>query len=328
MRKLSSIRTILRLEAIEDADKLELALIDGWQVVVKKGDYSEGQEVLYIEPDAWVPTELAPFLSKNPEKPSEYLGIKGEKLKTRKIRGVISQGLVLPVPQNCTAETDLDKALNIVKWESFSSSGDQSNKGSFPSFLVKTDQVRVQNLKQEVLNRLADKTWEISEKIEGCSMTVFNYLGNWGICSRNLQVEEDSINSEYSRVAKDLDLKNRIPENFAFQGELVGPKIQGNIYKLASLDFLVFDIFNIEKQEYLDSFERVTLLKKLGIKSVPILEVTKVPAESFNSAYLLNLADGYSALKEDTLREGLVFKSLEKPADSFKVISKLYELKN
>jgi RNA ligase (TIGR02306 family) len=95
MRKLASIQTISELRPIEDANKIELAIIGGWQAVVKKNQFQVGQLVTYIEIDSWVPTTLAPFLSKG--EPREYQGIKGEKLRTIRLKKVLSQGLILPL---------------------------------------------------------------------------------------------------------------------------------------------------------------------------------------------------------------------------------------
>lgn len=107
-RKLATIRKIDDIRPIDGADKIELAIIGGWQVVVNKGLYQPGNLIVYCEPDSWIPHELAPFLSKGKE-PREFEGIKGERLRTVKMRGVISQGLVLPLSSIPT-----DKAIEIA----------------------------------------------------------------------------------------------------------------------------------------------------------------------------------------------------------------------
>ena len=96
MRKLATIRQIDDIRAIDGADAIELAIIGGWQTVVKKDEFAPGQKVVFVEIDAWVPHSLAPFLSRGKE-PREYKGIPGERLRSAKIRGQISQGIVLPL---------------------------------------------------------------------------------------------------------------------------------------------------------------------------------------------------------------------------------------
>ena len=99
MRKLASIRRIADIQPIEGADVIVVATIDGWKVVVKKGEFAVGDLAVYLEIDSWVPYELAPFLSKGQE-PRNYNDVKGERLRTIKLRGTTSQGLLLKL-ENC-----------------------------------------------------------------------------------------------------------------------------------------------------------------------------------------------------------------------------------
>ena len=95
-RKLACVKRIDDLLPIEGADKIEVAVVGGWKVVVKKGDFKKGELAIYLEIDSWVPTEVAPFLVKAGNKPKEYNGVKGEHLRTVKLKKQISQGLLLP----------------------------------------------------------------------------------------------------------------------------------------------------------------------------------------------------------------------------------------
>ena len=90
IRKLASIAEITYIKPIEGADAIECAIVNGgWPVVVKKGEYQVGDVAIYLEIDSWVPHKLAPFLSKGQE-PREYNGVKGERLRTVKLRGPLS----------------------------------------------------------------------------------------------------------------------------------------------------------------------------------------------------------------------------------------------
>jgi ATP-dependent RNA circularization protein (DNA/RNA ligase family) len=118
--------------------------------------------------------------------------------------------------------------------------------------------------------------------------------------------------------------------NIAIQGEIIGPRIQGNKYKRAQQEFYVFDIYDIDKQEYLRAAERIQLCQELGLLHVP----TPAYYELFECAGLellsldvvLEAAEGKSMLC-DTQREGLVFKHLDDQL-SFKAISNKFLLKN
>ncbi|MDA3808653.1 MAG: hypothetical protein PF440_12170, partial [Thiomicrorhabdus sp.] len=95
-RKLASIVTILAIKPIPGADRIEAVQVKGWWVVAQKGEYSVGDLAVYCEIDSFIPTNLAPFLSKGKE-PREFEGIKGERLRTIKLKKQVSQGLLLPL---------------------------------------------------------------------------------------------------------------------------------------------------------------------------------------------------------------------------------------
>lgn len=128
IRKLASIAEVTYIKPIENADAIECAIVNGgWPVVVKKGEYKVGDVAIYLEIDSWVPHELAPFLSKGQE-PCEYNDVKGKRLRTVKLRGQVSQGLLLPTTildekglwplAGDPIGYDLTAQLGIQKWES------------------------------------------------------------------------------------------------------------------------------------------------------------------------------------------------------------------
>lgn len=289
MRKLASIQEIASLEPIEGADKIELCKILGWQIVVKKGEYKIRDRVVFLEIDSWVPTTLAPFLSGDKE-PREYKGVKGERLKTVKLRKQLSQGLVLPIPpgHNGAIGDDLTEALGILKWEMVEKvSGDKlGNVGRpFPYFLRKTDQERIQNCGKLAMDAL-DEQFEVTVKKDGSSLTVFcvqpsnehykeakkmveaktkvslfkrflNLFKDaepvYGICSRNMLLPLEG-DSNFHKAVKKYDLLGKLKmmnTSYALQGELVSPNIQSNYEKVSDVEFHLFDIFSIYSGKYL-----------------------------------------------------------------------------
>lgn len=333
IRKLASIRKISEINPIPDADKIEVAAIGGWKVVVRKGEYKVNDLVIYLEIDSFVPNSIAPFLTKPDKSPSEYQGIKGERLKTVVLRGQVSQGLILPIPEsleNRKEGDDVSEELGIIKWEppvDVSLAGQV--KGSFPSFIKKTDQERCQNLKREIEAAFYSREkFEITEKLDGTSFTAFIKDGEFGVCSRNLQLKEDDSNTLW-KVAREVNLEaglKFINKNLAIQAELVGPKIQGNPYNLKDHKIFVFDIFDIDNYTYLPASQRYEYVRYLGLSNVPILEESlEITALTIDD--LLLMAEGKSRLNKKTEREGLVYKSLSNPNFSFKVISNKFLLK-
>jgi RNA ligase (TIGR02306 family) len=335
-RKLATICTISEINPIPDADQIEVATIKGWKVVVRKGEYQVNQQVIYCEIDSFIPHEVATFLTKPDRFPSEYQGIKGERLRTVKLRGQVSQGLILPLPesmQDYEEGQDVTEELGIVKWEPpIDTSLAGQVKGNFPSFLIKTNQERCQNLKAEITKAFhEDERFEITEKLDGSSATFFYKDGEFGVCSRNLELKEDESNT-FWKVARNYDLEAELTDigiNIAIQGELVGPKIQGNPYKLDNHKIFVFDIFDINNYTYLPAPERYEYVRLLGLTNVPVLEKNLSITTPFidGDFGILKMAEGKSRLNPETEREGIVYKSLSNPNFSFKVISNKFLLK-
>lgn len=343
-RKLATIRRISEINPIQGADSIEVATVDGWKVVVKKGEFKVNDMAVYLEIDSWVPTELAPFLSKGKE-PREFNGVKGEKLRTIKLKGQVSQGLLLPIEVAfpdadryfwySSLGKDVTSQLGIQKWEApISQQLAGQVKGNFPSFLQKTDQGRAQNLIREIRTHVdAGTEFEITVKLDGSSMTVFHNNGEFGVCSRNLQlkINDENKDNSFVRVAIDGLFNIVLPSmgNYAVQGELMGPGIQGNREGLASHKMFIFDIFNIDEFRYLTPVERMEFVDKLierGINQnivshVPIIGTSKLISGEVDD--LLKFAEGPSL--NHPIREGLVYKQADGQF-SFKTISNKYLL--
>jgi RNA ligase (TIGR02306 family) len=337
-RKLATIRKINEIRPIEGADAIECAVVGGWQVVVKKGEFTAGQLAVYLEIDSWVPTELAPFLSKGQE-PREYNGVKGERLRTVKLRGQVSQGLLLPLsvafelsPTTSVdiLNVDVSEGLKIQKWEApIPAQLAGQVRGNFPGFISKTDQERIQNLTAELREWQGDPkfTWEVTEKLDGSSMTVYVRDEEEGVCSRNIDLKRDE-NNTFWRVAIKEDLIAKIRStgrNLALQGELIGEGIQGNRYKITGQDFRLFDIYDIDRGDYMSPAERFALATELGITHAPLIAKGMVIEEYVQG--LLAMAEGKSVLNAKAEREGLVFKCNTFGGPTFKAISNSWLIK-
>lgn len=348
MRKMASIRSIDNIEPITGADSIEVATVGGWKVVVKKGEFKTNDLVVYLEIDSWVPTSLAPFLSKG-KKPKVFNGVEGERLRTVKLRGQISQGLLLPI--DCTTISDgegnvisvsegddVTEFLGIQKWERPLPTQLQGQaKGNFPSFIRKTDQERCQNLQKNIFVDWKDLEWEISLKLDGSSLTGYYNNGETGICSRNLELMDNDENSgnSFIQTFNSSGLKDAIKSigrNVAVQGEMMGEKIQGNRENLTGTILFIFDVFDIDNQQYMtpqDRLEFINLLFKNGYTGdiAPILN-SKTTLHNIgisNITDLLSFADGESI--NNPVREGVVFKCVTNGDISFKAISNKFLLK-
>ena len=329
-RKLATIRRIAEVKPIEGADLIEAIRVDGWWVVAKKGEFPVDSLAVYMEVDSFVPTEIAPFLTKAGHEPKEFEGVKGERLRTVKLRGQLSQGLLLPIsilPTTTVIEVgnDVTELLGVLKWERpISPQLYGQAKGYFPSFLRKTDQERVQNIGVQ-LQYYINQTFEVTIKLDGSSCTIFSYNEEDGVCSRNLELKRDE-NNAFWRIALEYDIHKKIRacgRNLAVQGELIAPNIQSNYEKVNKPEFYVFDIFDVDKQEYMLPKERQEFCKILNIPHIPIID--KAFSMIDNVDMLLDMAEG-NGMNVGVKREGLVFKH-NNSEFSFKSISNSYLLK-
>ena len=344
-RKLSTIRKIKEINPIEGADAIELAVVDGWQVVVAKNvGHQVGDLVVYCEIDSFLPIEPEfEFLRKSSYK--KMGDQEGFRLKTIKLRGQISQGLILPysvipIAQFATAADlpegmDVSEVLGIVKYEPpIPAQLAGRVKGTFPSFLRKTDEERIQNLEKEYTEwTLSSKhQFYATEKLDGSSFTCYIKNGEFGVCSRNMDLLETEDNTFWA-VARKLDLENKLRsfgKNICFQGEMVGSGIQGNHYNMKDQTVFFYNIFLIDEREYVGYDEFRNMLFDLDLACVPVLSYPfNFPADSEAAfptvSVLLRSAEGKSVLNDKVEREGLVIRSMDRTI-SFKVISNKFLL--
>jgi len=300
--------------------------------------------VVYCEIDSFLPIEPEfEFLRKSSYK-KMVDGTEGFRLRTRKLRNQISQGLILPlqdainVMKRKNGEVyhemleegkEVTELLGITKWEPpVPANLAGTAKGNFPSFLQKTNEERVQNLTQEYEQwKSENHNFYVTEKLDGSSATFYYRDGEFGVCSRNLELIENE-NNTFWKVVKELKLEEKLKfygKNISLQGELIGEGIQKNRYKIKGQTvrfFNVFDIDNYKKVDF-DTFHQV--IQDLDLQTVPI---TAAPGFKLPSTVgdLLTMAESKSVMNDKTEREGVVIRSKDNKI-SFKVISNKFLLK-
>lgn len=350
-RKLASIRKIKELSPIKGKDRIVLAIIDGWSVIVKKDEFTVGDLCVFFEIDSFLPMEdKYSFL-----KPTTYNGKSGYRLKTMKMSGCLSQGLALPLSifdweaSDYSENDDVTEQLNIIKYDVSllsASSGKPGNAaGNFPSFLPKTDQERIQNI-THYFNTFKDMQFEETLKLDGSSMTCYSIpvkptlwdrirqlfgkpskTYKFGVCSRNLDLKR-SDTSTFWKVAITKNIESLLPCGYALQGELVGPKIQSNHEKVDDYQFYIFDIYDITQQRYLTPIERSDMMSGplSTFNHVPVINPSVDILNQHTLPSLLAHVEGQS-MNPGTISEGRVYKSTTNPTITFKVISNRYLLK-
>lgn len=335
-RKLATVRLAGQINPIPGADVIVATAVGGWFCVTQKGEFNEGDKGVYFEIDSFLPASDSrfAFLAKNF---IIFEEIEGARLRTMKLKGQVSQGLFLPMnlfPELADAQVgdDVTEILGITKWEpAIPAQLAGEVVGPMPSCVKRTDEERIQNLTDQISSEIAGHTFEVTVKLDGTSMTVFNKDGYLGVAGRNWELRETEGNSlwKVARKINLIDALQKLGRNLALQGELIGEGIQGNNEKLKGQQYFLFNIWDIDAQSYVSPDERqaiVSQLTELGasIKQVPILEDVTFP-ENVTVQDILNMADGASLYAEN--REGLVFKRKDGKF-SFKAISNWYLLKH
>lgn len=341
MRNLLTRRVINDLKAIPNSDNLELAVVDGWEAVVKRGEFTVGQAVYYAEVDSMLPgtDERFSFFVNRSHRIVE--GIKYHRVKTIKLRGTLSQGILFGAQQfpelDGLPDSELASKVGIIKYEPYvpvDLAGQMA--GYLPAFIRKTDQERVQNLTWSDIERGERAVYEVTVKMDGSSITVFNRDGEVGVCSRNVHLKLNEANQEnaFVKAATETGLIKAVAaygKDLAVQGELCGPGLNGNRHRMDTFDIFVFDIFDIATQQYLPPADRYRILDELRVLgytgSVVPLKPIGIAGMTFIS--IKDMLDQAASLVDQAGNplEGLVYKRFDGQF-SFKVINNNYLLKH
>lgn len=318
-RALAYVSTIDDIQPIDGADRIVVASLKGWKAVVKKGDFNVGDKCVYIECDSVLPkAPWAEFLAdkKNPDKPI--------RVRTIRLRGQLSQGLVFPL--NVLGEyaaqegDDLTQKLGLTKYEApIPACLAGQVYGDRPSFFSKSDEERCQNF-PDIFKEIAGIRMYKSVKCDGTSGSFFYKADNWkgtenipfGVCSRNLWLKPSDSNT-YWQMAKKYNLQEKLEaaskkfgKAIVCQGECVGEGIQGNRMGIKGHDLLIFNVFLVEDCKYLDYADFIQFCKDYDLKTVPIEDDNFMFDGNETVDDVLAMADG--VYDNGHLREGIVFR--------------------
>ena len=356
MRTLASIQKITNIREIKGADKIAVAEVLGWEVVIRKEEFKIGDLCIYIEVDSIVPER----------KEFEFLKERKYRVRTIKLRGQLSQGLCLPLsilpskffdykegqdlteklgivkydPEaakeqrmldniNVTKKSRIEKFLMRNKWYVGFFTKEKSK--GWPKFIKKTDEERIQKLPW-ICETEKDTIFTATEKLDGQSATYallrikrwllkdkFKFI----VCSRNIYLKKPD-NSSYWTIAKQCNieqvLKNLMLKNDEYiilQGEIIGEGIQKNKYGVKGYDFYAFNLIHSDNKK-LEDFNMRFYLSQQNIKCVPLLSNNFILDSDIHKC--IELAKGYSSLNYKTYREGMVIRNYAKDI-SFKIIN-------
>lgn len=376
-RALAYVATIDEIVPIPGYDRVEHARIKGWWVVVKKDEFKVGDKAVYFEVDSKVPDtdERFAFLENKryriktqrmckvysqglalpmdlfPEIQKKAVGT--DVTKILKITYANEEDNIRKSDtsdEKYKAMADRREKLfkkplvkKIMKYElgrkiMFLIFGrKEDKKGGFPKWIVKTDEVRIENAPFYLESK--DK-WIKTEKVDGtsCTYAVEKEKGNkyeFIVCSRNMRqatrtqatYHESNIYWELAdkynmeKVLTKYAKKNKYAK-VVLQGEGVG-KVQGNPYKMKENQFFAFNLVVNEKR--LGTLEMAQFCKENGLTTVPIISTEYILPDSMEE--IKQEADGFSVINPNVKREGFVYRSMD-GSKSFKNVSREYLLKH
>lgn len=332
-RKLVSIQIVESIAPIEGADQIVAARVMGWTVVVKKGEFTPGDRCVFFEIDSVLPDGPAW---------AEFMRPRGFRVKTLKLRGVLSQGLALPVhilggdvPE---VGIDVRDRLGVTKYEPVLPDV-REVAGPFPGEVPKTDEIRLQSA-LGVLDEIRGRAFYVSTKCDGTSATFFRPHDGGALvaCSRNWALKPGG--NPVWRMAEAFRLSEVLPPGVAVQGELCGPGIQKNRLGLSKMELFVFSVYDARPGagRFLDYAEFISFCADRGLQTVPIEEVIEgeaaVSFEHSLDRWLERARGTYAGTKNR--KEGIVVRPLIEARSealsgsrlSFKVINNDYLLKD
>jgi hypothetical protein len=352
-RKLATIQRIINIQAIENADKIELTTVLGWQVVVKKNEFKVGDLCIYIEIDSIVPD--IPYF--------EFMRDRKFRVRTIKLRGQISQGLIVKIQdllsnKKFKENDDVTNLIGVKKYDPEKIYEEKqindkkiknpilkylyrfkivryflkptARKFPYPSYIIpKTDEKRIQNI-PNVINELQGEEVYITEKLDGQSATYILYKNKFMVCSRNMNLPKN--NSNWWQIAKQFDIENKLKQfkklygiEIAIQGEIIGEGIQKNKYQIEGKDFYLFNVYNIKYKRYFNFVCLTDFCKDFNFNIVPLIDKKIF---TFDMKSLIKFSNQNSNIG-NTLQEGIVVRNLDmdKNKVSFKVINPEFLLK-
>lgn len=219
----------------------------------------------------------------------------------------------------------------------------KDKKGGWPSWVVKTDEERIQNLVPMIPSFQTEK-WIATEKIDGTSTTfTMKRKGRkkeFLVCSRNVAFNcpdkkcfyDSNVYTEMSEkyhmkdILTDILNKHKDYSFVTIQGETYGNSIQNRDYSLKDHDLCVFNVIFGQKDGTTNRLNPKEMKEFMAQYKVPTVPIVAENVELPNTCdEILAKAGGPSAI--DTLpREGLVFRTYDGKR-SFKAVDNNFLLK-
>lgn len=325
-----TVETIARVVHHPGADRLDLAVLHrfpDWQFVVGRASCAEGDRVIYFPIDSLLPATVIAALGLT----GRLAGPQTNRIKTIRLRGAISQGvcarpdLLLPAHRVGTIAEgdDLTSELGVTKYEPPAISCQQGRLVPLPGLVSQYD-IEGSERFQRIVDLLMDVLVLVTEKVEGSHLAVLRQAdGTLSVCQRNFQILPDPVAGEHDWFKAVLQggvdaTLSRLAEVFpgraiTVRGEVLGPGVQGNLYRLLALTVRAFEI-EVEGIA-VDASRFVDLMAGMPTATVPVLDQGRTLRDVLAGRSVAAASTGPSVLSPDPakplLREGIVIKPMQ-----------------
>jgi RNA ligase (TIGR02306 family) len=314
--------TIEIIETIRNhpnADRLDIATVRrlNYNFIVQRDLYSVGDKVIYIPIDSVVPDEILAKMGLDGK-------LKNNRVRTIKLRGLVSQGLVSHVRDFEELNSDMEEGLEvqeilgIIKHEEPPELIKNGNLHHLPAFVGRYELANAQHY-PEIIDNIIDSGVYVTEKLEGSNWWASLDSDNekYMVGQRNFEIiMEEGATHTWISTAEKINAKQKLRQiadlykarNVTLRGEMLGHKIQGNIYKLDEHKIYIFDI-EIDGIP-LNAEDFLKICSELYIETVPLIYIGSKFKEFIGDKTVLEFSDGFSEINEGVLREGIVIKPL------------------
>lgn len=321
-----------------DADTLSLTNALGYTVVVKSDMWEDGQLAVFVEPDTFVDTNRPEFNFLANDAKYSINGKKEEKgsyalIRAKKLRKVVSYGLLVPAPEGAKEGDDCYETLGLVHYQPGEEDEDNVvlNTLAPPCYYVKYD---VESLLKNKYEFQEDEPVVVTPKLHGTSFRMVYVNDEFYVGSRKLWYTIDE-NNLYCNIAREdkllMQFCRKFPA-FVVYGEIFGAIQKGYDYGLKGKnDLALFDIARPDGN-YVSQAIFYDLCNDEGLPFIPSLSTDNrihftcmtVP---YNLERLQALACNKSRLGGSHVEEGIVVKAYNEPRRCYKLINPEYLLK-
>ena len=298
---------VLQVQSVEphpNADRLEIIPVWGYRCVVRKGEFSVGDMIAYVPPDSVVPDKEEYAFMWSGKNPSE----KNRRIRSVRLRGVLSPGLVIPAPSNTTEGEDVADLLGITHWDPPPILDGLSQSQSVPG-----PHTPGSNTKYDLENGYryhsiipAGTLVQISEKLHGSNsrFTFWDGIMYAGLRTWWSAFDENKPNKQWLMIQKYPGIRKMCEAN---PGHILFGEVYGMVQSLRyghtpenRYSFAAFDIF--DEQNFMSIRDKTDCFQDYDIPSVPVIVNNEYSLEEINRR-----VDGPSLIDgANHAREGIV----------------------